>query len=90
MTSNLENGTGHKASEMWVGMRSICGETSVVVGIVAAGRTHVFLATREVVEQLGDHIATMLGEPISRSHAPQPRLLSRNGADRRFVAGVTR
>lgn len=90
MADNRKNGTGRQASEMWVGMRTICGNTSVVVGIVVAGRTHVFLATREMAGKLADEIATMLEEPISRPHAPQPRFPSRNRADRRLVAGVTR
>lgn len=90
MTDRLENSTGHTASEMWVGMRTICGNASVVVGIVVEGRTHVFLATREVARNLADQIAAVLEVPISRPHAPHPRSLLRNGANRRLVAGVTR
>ena len=90
MTDHRENRTGHKASEMWVGLRTICGDTSVVVGIVVEDRTHVFLATRDVIGKLADSIAVVLDEPLSRQHAPQPHFLARNGADRRPVAGAAR
>ena len=90
MADRLENRTAHKASEMWVGMRTTCGNISVVVGIVVGGKTHVFLATPEVIGKLADQIAVVLEEPILRPHAPQPRFLLRNGADRKLVAGVTR
>ena len=90
MTDRLEHRTGHQASEMWVGMRTICGNTSVVVGIVVEGRTNVFLATREIAETLADQIAVVLEEPISRPPAPHSHSLLRNGANRRLVAGVTR
>ena len=90
MSDGLEHSTGCKVSEMWVGMRTVCGATSMVVGITVAEKTHVFLATRVVVGKLADQIAAMLDEPIPGPHGPEPRFLSRNGADRRFQhpAGV--
>ena len=88
MSGNRENNEGGRASEMWVGMRTTCGDTSMVVGIVVAGRTHVFLATREVFGRFADQIAAMPEAPIPDRCGPQPRLLSPNGADRQRVPGV--
>ena len=88
MSDDLKKSTGLRASEMWVGMRTVCGDTSMVLGVTVAGRTHVFLAAREVVQQLADQIVTVLEAPISRPHEPRPRSLSLNGADRRLVAGL--
>lgn len=88
MSGNRENKGCSRASEMWVGVRTVCGDTSMVVGIVVAGRTHVFLATREVFGRFVDQIAAMPEAPIPDRLDPQPRLLSRNGADRQRVAGV--
>ncbi|MCY4573748.1 MAG: hypothetical protein OXF01_13205, partial [Gemmatimonadetes bacterium] len=77
MTDHRENRAGHKASEMWVGLRTICGDTSVVVGIVVEGRAHVFLAPRDVIGKLADQITVVLDEPLPRRSPPQPHLLSR-------------
>ena len=88
MSDDRENSTACKVSEMWVGMRTICGDTSMVVGITVADKTYVFLATSEVVKKFADQIATVLEVPISGPRGPQPRFLSQNGADRRLVAGV--
>ena len=83
MSDGLERSTGCKVSEMWVGMRTVCGATSMVVGITVADKTHVFLATRVVVGQLADQIAAMLDEPIPGPHGSEPRFLSRNGGSPR-------
>ncbi len=88
MSGNRENNEGGRASEMWVGMRTTCGDTSMVVGIVVAGRTHVFLATREVFGRFADQIAAMPEAPVPDRRGPQPRPLSPNGADRQRVAGA--
>ena len=77
MSGNRENNEGGRASEMWVGMRTTCGDTSMVVGIVVAGRTHVFLATREVFGRFADQIAVMPEAPISRIGADRSRVCSR-------------
>ena len=69
MSDNQENNKGCRASEMWVGMRTICGDTSMVVGITVAGKTHVFLATREVVGEFADQITAMLEAPIPTTPA---------------------
>ena len=87
MSGNQEN-KGCRASEMWVGMRTICGKTSMVVGVTVAGKTHVFLATREVFGQFADQIAVMPEAPIPGPHGSQPRFLSPDGADGKRVAGV--
>ena len=79
--------TKSKASDMWVGARTVCGETSMVVGITLGERTSVFLATRAVVERLADQIATMLAVPgagVPDRLAP-PRF-SQNGTARKRVA----
>ena len=88
MSGNQSNNEVCRASEMWVGMRTICGRTSVVVGITAAGKTHVFLATREVFGQFADQIATMPEAPIPDPHGSRPHYLATNGAHGRRVAGV--
>ena len=73
MSGNQENGNVHRASEMWVGMRTVCGETSMVVGITGAGETHVFLATREVFGRFADQIAAMPeASPIPGPNGSQP------------------
>ena len=86
MSGDQEN-KGCRASEMWVGMRKACGDTSMVVGITVADKTHVFLATREVFGKFADQIAAMPEAPIP-SPDRSPRFLWPNGADRGRVAGV--
>ena len=88
MSGNQQNNNLCRASEMWVGMRTICGRTSMVVGITVAGKTHVFLVTPEVFGQFADQIAAMPEAPIRGAHGSQPRFLSPDGADGRQVAGV--
>lgn len=88
MSGNQENREVCRASEMWVGMCTVCGDTSMVVGITVAGRTHVFLATREVFGRFADQMAAMPEALIPDRRGPQARLLSRNGADRRRAEGV--
>ena len=88
MSGNQENTKGCRASEMWVGMRTASGDTSMVVGITVAGETHVFLATREMLGKFAGQIAAMPETPIPDRRGPQLRFLSRNGADRRRMAGV--
>lgn len=88
MSGNQANNNVRRASEMWVGMRTICGKTSMVVGITVAGKTHVFLATREVFGRFADQIAAMPEAPIPGPHGSQSRFLSPDGADGKRVAGV--
>ena len=79
--------TGRKASDMWVGTRTMCGETCMVVGITVGDRTSVFLAAPAVVEKLADQIATMLAVP--GAGVPDrlvPRRFSQNGTATRRVA----
>lgn len=88
MSGNQANNRVCRASEMWVGMRTVFGKTSMVVGITVAGKTHVFLATPEVFGQFTDQIAEMPEAPVSDPHGSGPRFLSPNGANGRRVAGV--
>ena len=88
MSGNQANKKVGRASEMWVGMRTIFGKTSMVVGITVAGKTHVFLATPEVFGEFADQIAAMPGAPVSDPHGSRLRFLSPNGADGRRVVGV--
>lgn len=89
MSGNQANNRVCRASEMWVGMRTVFGETSMVVGITVAGETHVFLATPEVFGQFADQIAEMPEALIiSDPHGSGPRFLSPNRANGRRVAGV--
>lgn len=82
MSYDPKHRRGCKVSEMWVGTRTTCGDTSMVVGITVAGKTHVFLATREVFGKFADQIAAVSEPPVLDRRGPQPRALSRNGADR--------
>jgi len=52
-----------RASDMWMGASTMCGETSMVLGITVGERTSVFLAAPAVIERLADQIATMLAVP---------------------------
>ena len=88
MSGNHGNSAVCRASEMWVGMRTVCGDTSMVVGITVAGKTHVFLATREVLGQFADQMAAMPEAPVPDRRGPRAGLFSRNGADRRRAEGV--
>ena len=75
MSGDQEN-KGRRASEMWVGMRKVCGDISMVVGITVADKTHVFLATREVFGKFADQIAAMPEVGIPSPHG-SPRFLCR-------------
>lgn len=84
-----QTNTRSKASDMWVGTRTMCGETCMVVGITVGESTSVFLAAPAVVERLADQIATMLEIPVAAGpYKPPPRRFSENGTARRRVAGA--
>ncbi len=84
-----QTNTRRRASDMWVGTRTTCGETCMVVGITVGERTSVFLAAPAVVERLADQIATMLQMPVAAGpFKPPPRRFSENGTARRRVAGA--
>ena len=74
MSCNQESHHVCRASEMWVGMRTICGETSMVVGITVAGETHLFLATREVFGPFAEQIAALPDAPVPGPNGSQPSL----------------
>ena len=82
-----QTNTRRQASDMWVGTRTMCGETCMVVGITVGGRTSVFLAAPAVVERLADQIATMQVPVAAGPYEPPPRRFSENGTARRRVAG---
>ncbi|MCY4645757.1 MAG: hypothetical protein OXE73_02565 [Gammaproteobacteria bacterium] len=87
--SDAQTNTRRQASDMWVGTRTMCGETCMVVGITVGERTSVFLAAPAVVERLADQIATMLEMPVAAGpYEPPPRRFSENGTARRRVAGA--
>ena len=82
-----QTNTRRQASDMWVGTRTMCGETCMVVGITVGERTSVFLAAPALVERLADQIATMLEMPgVAGPYKPPPRRFSENGTARRRVA----
>lgn len=64
-----QTSTRRQASDMWVGTRTMCGETCIVVGITVGERTSVFLAAPAVVERLADQIAAMLEMPAATGPA---------------------
>lgn len=79
--------TRRNASDMWVGTRTMCGETCMVVGIAVGQTTSVFLAAPAVVERLADQIAMMLAVPCAG--VPDrlvPRRVSQNGTAKKRVA----
>ncbi len=72
-----------RASDMWMGTRTMCGETSMVLGITVGERTSVFLATPAVIERLADQIAKMLAvSAVGVLDGPAPSRLPRNGPPR--------
>ena len=82
-----QTNTKRQASDMWVGARTMCGETCMVVGITVGQTTSVCLAAPAVVERLADQIATMLAVP--GADIPDrlvPRRFSQNGTARKRVA----
>ena len=84
-----QTSTRRQASDMWVGTRTMCGETCMVLGITVGERTSVFLAAPAVVERLADQIATMLAVP--GADVPDrlvPHRFSQNGTARRRVGGA--
>lgn len=84
-----QSSTRRQASDMWLGTRTMCGETCMVVGITVGERTSVFLAAPAVVERLADQIATMLEMPVAAGpYKPPPRRFSENGTARRRLAGA--
>jgi len=77
------------ASDMWMGARTMCGETSMVLGITVGERTSVFLATPAMIERLADQIAAMLAVSKAGGHdGLAPRRLPRNRTARKSVAGM--
>ena len=75
-----QTSTRRQASDMWVGMRTTCGETCMVVGITVGERISVFLAAPAVVERLADQIATMLEMPVAVGPYKPPHRFSENGS----------
>ena len=84
-----QTNTRRRASDMWVGTRTTCGETCMVVGITVDEKTCVFLAAPAVVERLADQIATTLERPVvAGPYKPLPRRFSENGTARRRVGAA--
>lgn len=79
--------TRRQASDMWVGTRTMCGETCMVVGITVGQTTSVFLAAPAVVERLADQIATIRAVPgAGVPDGLVPRRFSQKGTARTRVA----